>query len=77
VSGDELVAVVEILSPGNKSSQRAFQQLLEKARHFSTIESTCSLSIPFLPHRTIRKAFTQQSGPIDRLVDSTSIRKSR
>lgn len=31
VSGDRIVAVVEIVSPGNKSSQHAFQALLSKA----------------------------------------------
>ncbi|MFO0952485.1 MAG: DUF4058 family protein [Isosphaeraceae bacterium] len=31
VSGDHVVAVVEILSPGNKDSRRAFGQLVEKA----------------------------------------------
>jgi hypothetical protein len=31
VSGDDLVAVVEIVSPGNRSSRRAFRDFVEKA----------------------------------------------
>jgi hypothetical protein len=31
VSGDRVVAIVEILSPGNKASRRAFRSLVEKA----------------------------------------------
>jgi Protein of unknown function (DUF4058) len=31
VSGDRLVAIVEIISPGNKSSQAAFRKLVDKA----------------------------------------------
>ncbi len=31
VSGDDLVAVIEIISPGNKSSKNAFRVLLDKA----------------------------------------------
>jgi hypothetical protein len=31
VSGDRMVAVIEILSPGNKSTRRAFRDLVEKA----------------------------------------------
>jgi hypothetical protein len=34
VSGDRIVAVVEILSPGNKASRHAFRALLEKACEF-------------------------------------------
>lgn len=31
VSGDEIVAVIEIVSPGNKSSRKAFRDFLDKA----------------------------------------------
>src|SRR5206468_78175 len=31
VSGDRIIAVVEVLSPGNKSSQHAIQALIDKA----------------------------------------------
>jgi uncharacterized protein DUF4058 len=34
VSGDRLVAIVEIISPGNKSSRHAFQAFVEKACEF-------------------------------------------
>jgi len=34
VSGDRVVAMVEIISPGNKSSRNAFRSLIEKAADF-------------------------------------------
>jgi hypothetical protein len=33
VSGDRVVAIVEIISPGNKSTRHAFRSLLDKAAH--------------------------------------------
>jgi hypothetical protein len=36
VSGDRLVAIVEIVSPGNKSSQAAFRRFVDKAVEFLT-----------------------------------------
>jgi len=48
-SGDRLVAYIELLSPGNKSSQRSFDKFLDKA--FSVIEQGVHLLIvdPFPP----------------------------
>ena len=34
ISGDRIIAVVEIISPGNKSSQRVFKALVDKACEF-------------------------------------------
>jgi hypothetical protein len=49
VSGDEIVAMVEILSPGNKSSRHAFAAFVEKA--FELLESQIHLLLidPFPP----------------------------
>ena len=34
VSGDQIVAVIEIVSPGNKSTRHSFRSFVEKAAHF-------------------------------------------
>ena len=49
VSGDEIVAMVEIVSPGNKNSRRAFQEFISKA--FTLLEARIHLLIvdPFPP----------------------------
>jgi Protein of unknown function (DUF4058) len=49
VSGDEIVAMVEIISPGNKNSRRAFQEFISKA--FALLEARVHLLIvdPFPP----------------------------
>ncbi len=49
VNGDEIVAMIEIVSPGNKASRRAFQAFLDKA--FELIERRIHLLIvdPFPP----------------------------
>jgi hypothetical protein len=49
VSGDEIVAMVEIMSPGNKTSRRAFQEFISKA--FALLEARVHLLIvdPFPP----------------------------
>jgi Protein of unknown function (DUF4058) len=49
VSGDEIVAMVEIMSPGNKNSRRAFHEFLSKA--FDLLEARVHLLIvdPFPP----------------------------
>jgi hypothetical protein len=49
VSGDEIVAMVEIMSPGNKNSRRAFQEFISKA--FTLLEARVHLLIvdPFPP----------------------------
>ena len=49
VSGDEIVAMIEIVSPGNKASRRAFDAFLDKA--FELIERRIHLLIvdPFPP----------------------------
>jgi hypothetical protein len=49
VSGDEIVAMIEIVSPGNKASRRAFDAFLDKA--FELIEQRIHLLIvdPFPP----------------------------
>jgi Protein of unknown function (DUF4058) len=49
VSGDDLVAVVEILSPGNKASKRAFEQLLEKIENFLDHRIHLLIIDPFPP----------------------------
>jgi len=49
VSGDEIVAMIEIVSPGNKASRRAFDAFLDKA--FELIEQRIHLLIvdPYPP----------------------------
>jgi hypothetical protein len=49
ISGDEIVAIIEIVSPGNKASRRAFDAFLDKA--FDLIEERIHLLIvdPFPP----------------------------
>jgi hypothetical protein len=49
VSGDEIVAMVEIISPGNKNSRRAFQEFISKA--FDLLAARVHLVIidPFPP----------------------------
>jgi hypothetical protein len=43
VSGDRIVAVIEVISPGNKSNQRAFNALIDKA--FELLECRIHLLI--------------------------------
>lgn len=49
VSGDRLVAIVEILSPGNKGSRHAFQAFVEKACEFLEHRVHLLLIDPFPP----------------------------
>src|SRR5579872_6287779 len=57
VSGDRLVAFIEIVSPGNKSSGKGIQAFVEKA--CDLLENRIHLSQTyFLPVRAIRKEFT-------------------
>ena len=41
VSGDRLVAIVEIVSKGNKSGRKAFDDFVRKAAEFLSHQSTC------------------------------------
>jgi hypothetical protein len=51
VSGDEIVAMFEIVSPGNKNSKRAFDAFLEKASELLEARIHLLLVDPFPPGR--------------------------
>ena len=62
VSGDHLVAIVEIVSRGNKSGRKAFDDFLRKAAEF--LEHQVHLLILDLqpPTRAIPRGFMARSG---------------
>ena len=62
VSGDDIVAMIEIVSPGNKSSRRTFEAFVQKA--FDLLESRIHLLIidPFPRGPETRKGSTPRSG---------------
>jgi hypothetical protein len=71
ISGDRIVAMLEILSPGNKSNRSAFRSLVEKACELLEIASTCSSWILFPPADGIPTAFTPPSGSKSKRIPFT------
>jgi len=49
VSGDEIVAMIEIVSPGNKAGRRAFQEFVEKVHEFLEARIHLLIIDPFPP----------------------------
>jgi hypothetical protein len=76
VSGDRLVAIVEIVSPGNKASRNAFRAFVDKAWEFLESAFTCYSSIHSRRDRAIRTASMQRSGRKSRMTRSSCPRTS-
>lgn len=51
VSGDRVVAMIEIVSPGNKNNQRAFQAFVDKARELLSFHVHLLIIDPIPPGR--------------------------
>jgi hypothetical protein len=62
VSGDRIVAIIEIVSPGNKSNRHAFRAFVDKAASFWSTAFTCSSSTRFLLDPAIPTAFMRRFG---------------
>ncbi len=61
-SGDHLVAIVEIMSKGNKSGRKALEDFVRKAAEFLGHQIHLLIVDLQQPTRAIRREFTEQSG---------------
>jgi len=77
VSGDRFVALLEIISPGNKSSRNALHAFVTKACEFSEHRVHLLIADPFPPHGAIRTEFTRRSGKRFKTSPSSCQKTSR
>ena len=77
VSGDDLVAMVEVLSPGNKASRNSLRAFVDKAANLLEKQIHLLLLDVLPPGAATRRGFTQQFGRRSRAKNMSPRRTSR